>query len=109
MKESLKELHSNTQSPYEARKLRDQKRGLENAHIIANSHNGTCLSTEYKNYNTQMQWQCDQGHKWNQSIKHIERTLCLICKTRKLTIQQAKEIAKVPNIKTIVKNALAMR
>ncbi len=32
---------------------------------LAREHNGFCLSAEYKNTQTHMEWECEQGHRWS--------------------------------------------
>ncbi|RHZ69859.1 hypothetical protein Glove_277g19 [Diversispora epigaea] len=44
---------------------------LEIAKQIAHDRNGKCLSTEYKNSNAPMQWQCVMGYKWNATLSSI--------------------------------------
>ncbi|CAG8836506.1 23482_t:CDS:1, partial [Racocetra persica] len=44
---------------------------LEIAKQIAHDRNGKCLSTEYKNSNAPMQWQCVMGYKWNATLRSI--------------------------------------
>jgi hypothetical protein len=80
---------------------RNQPLCLDDMHEIANGRNGRCLSLEYINNRTKLEWLCSQGHRWWASPDAIKRgTWCPSCATkrranaRKLTIGKMKEIAK---------------
>ncbi len=45
-----------------AEKRRDT---IENMRLIAKSHGGECLSDQYVNSQTKLQWRCPEGHEWN--------------------------------------------
>jgi hypothetical protein len=42
-----------------------KKKTIEDMHALAESKGGKCLSTEYINNHTKLQWQCDKGHIWD--------------------------------------------
>lgn len=50
---------------------KNKKLTLEHAHAIAAKFNGKCLSTEYLNANTKMEWECEKGHRWFQRLGNI--------------------------------------
>ncbi|RHZ65127.1 hypothetical protein Glove_319g21 [Diversispora epigaea] len=55
---------------------------LEIAKQIAYSRNGKCLSTEYKNLETDLLWSCAKGHEWYASFSGIKNkggTWCPYC------------------------------
>ena len=68
---------------------------LDDMHAMARSRGGKCLSTEYVNSQTRLEWQCDKGHTWlatPASVKH--GTWCPTCAGKtKLTIEEMREIA----------------
>ncbi len=69
---------------------------IENAKQLACSKNGLCISTEYININTPMQWQCMKGHIWTatfHSIKNGKRWCPHCAGNRPLTIENAKQLA----------------
>lgn len=45
--------------------------GLELAIAHALKNGGQCLSTEYKNAKTKMQWKCAEGHIWDSDYDHV--------------------------------------
>ncbi|CAB4396882.1 unnamed protein product [Rhizophagus irregularis] len=63
---------------------------------LAHSKNGLCISTEYINVNTPMQWQCTKGHVWTATLHSIKnhKTWCLHCTNNKPCIlEDAKQVA----------------
>lgn len=49
--------------------------------IIALSHNGKCLSSDYKNIKQKLLWECEKGHTWFAtpfSIK-VRKSWCPVC------------------------------
>jgi len=64
---------------------------------IAREHGGECLSTEYNNSITKLNFRCKEGHEFEAraaSVKYIE-TWCPTCaKKKKLTLEEFQEIAK---------------
>ena len=39
-------------------------RTIQDMHSLAKARGGKCLSTEYINISTKLQWQCAKGHIW---------------------------------------------
>ncbi|CAG8649326.1 6768_t:CDS:2 [Cetraspora pellucida] len=76
---------------------------LEIAKQIARDRNGKCLSTEYKNSNVLMQWQCNMGYKWNATLSSIKAgRWCLHCAgSIPHTLEIAKQIAHSRNGKCL--------
>ncbi|CAG8804654.1 11179_t:CDS:1, partial [Racocetra fulgida] len=66
---------------------------LDDAKKLAYTKNGECLSAEYINSKTPMQWKCEKGHQWFARIDSIRNhnTWCLKC--NHYSIETAKEIA----------------
>ncbi len=53
---------------------------LDKLQAIANDKGGVCLSTEYINGDTPMEWRCKQDHTWKTTSKNIMRNLwCSTC------------------------------
>jgi hypothetical protein len=46
---------------------------IEEMQEIANNRGGKCLSKNYKNNRTLLQWQCAEGHRWEAKPDHIVR------------------------------------
>jgi hypothetical protein len=75
------------------------KLSIEEIHILAASKGGKCLSSEYINGSTKLQWECSKGHRWwaiPYSIKNAN-TWCGECAGRgskKGTIEEMQELAK---------------
>ena len=54
---------------------------IQEMRSIAKERGGKCLSSEYKNSDTKLLWECDKGHRWLAtplSIKH-GKTWCKAC------------------------------
>lgn len=53
---------------------------LESARELARQKGGQCLSSEYKNAKTLMQWSCARGHIWEARFTNIRQgTWCRQC------------------------------
>lgn len=85
-------IHKNTWCPQCAAQtqseVRKDKSGLEKAQMYAQSRGGQCLSTEYKNQNTQLEWKCgnEKHTSWLALPKIANRgTWCTHCSREKKT------------------------
>jgi hypothetical protein len=69
---------------------------LEDAQEVARSRGGQCLSVQYVNNHTNMEWRCSKGHEWKAVFKEVKGgTWCLSCAgTRKLTLKDAQDVAR---------------
>ena len=76
-----------------------KKFSLSDAIIIAESHEGKCLSKEYINCDIPMLWKCNKNHQWNCSFRSVKNrhSWCPYCTNRKLNISVAKELAYAKN------------
>lgn len=50
-----------------------KKDGLQQAQQIANMRDGKCLSKEYVNYNTKLEFECKKGHFFKKSFAKLKR------------------------------------
>lgn len=49
-------------------------------HLMAKERGGKCLSTEYINNSTKLEWQCADGHRWKAAPANIRNgTWCPVC------------------------------
>jgi hypothetical protein len=49
--------------------------------VLANTHQGNCLSTVYINAHSKLQWECIQGHRWKATPHNIQQgQWCPYCK-----------------------------
>lgn len=70
--------------------------GLDRMHEIAAGHGGRCLSTEYRNTTTRVEWECAQGHRWLAlPSSAVLGHWCAICSRErvKLGIDRMREVA----------------
>ncbi len=77
---------------------------------IAKERGGKCLSQEYINANSKLEWECSKGHRWFARANHIKRkSWCPLCKKlsstkkRTLGISAMHELAKDLNGKCLSK------
>ena len=75
---------------------------------IAIERKGKCLSTNYKNANSKLEWECSEGHKWTARANHVKRgSWCRICrmaegtKKRSLSIDDMKQLSEQFNGKCL--------
>jgi hypothetical protein len=62
---------------------------------LAAEHGGKCLSNEYVNNCTRLEWQCTEGHRWQAKPNDIRRSWCPYCaNTVKLEIADLRRIAR---------------
>jgi hypothetical protein len=62
---------------------------------IAAERGGKCLSKEYQNNHTPLQWRCGEGHEWWARPQDIRRTWCPYCaRTVRLEIKDLRRIAR---------------
>ncbi|KKR45833.1 MAG: hypothetical protein UT82_C0021G0009 [Parcubacteria group bacterium GW2011_GWB1_40_14] len=72
-----------------------KRHSLKEMRGIAIKRGGRCLSSEYVNTRTKLEWQCKNGHIW-EAMSHsvLNGNWCLICSGRgKLTVQDLQKIA----------------
>lgn len=71
------------------------KLDLNEAQQIAASKGGKCLSKEYINANSKMQWQCIKGHIWEAKLDGIKykNRWCPTCADTRLTLAHCHEAA----------------
>ena len=83
---------------------KSHKDNIELFHEIAKEHGGFCLSTEYVNCRTKLEFQCENGHVWKtkpRNVKH-SKSWCPVCSNCiKLTIEQMQIIASKRNGKCL--------
>jgi len=55
--------------------------GIKEANQIALEKNGKCLSSEYINIDSKLDWECQHGHIWKASLYGIksQKTWCPVC------------------------------
>ena len=80
-----------------------KRHDIEEMHSIAASKGGKCLSVEYVNIKTHLNWRCSHGHTWSASPDNILRgKWCPLCAgNQKLDIQKLKEHAQLKGGKLI--------
>ena len=70
---------------------------IKEMQYLAEKRDGKCLSKEYINALSKLQWKCKQGHIWwatPHSIKN-QKTWCPYCADHILTIAELHQIAKI--------------
>jgi hypothetical protein len=78
--------------PVCARRLR---KSIEEMHDLAASRGGKCLSTEYRNRRTPLEWSCASGHSWTAPAEAIlAEKWCFQCSLiGKYTIEDIRQLA----------------
>ena len=57
-----------------------KKLSLEEVRNSAAARGGKCLSKEYINAHTKMEWECEEGHRWFATAANVNRgTWCRLC------------------------------
>ena len=73
--------------------------GIEKMQLYAKKHSGVCLSKEYKDNNTYLEWKCSEGHRWKARPRQLiyEDKWCPECnkiKIANLALDEMRSIAK---------------
>jgi len=78
-----------------------RKSTLDEMKLLADSHDGKCLSKNYTNIQTKLKWQCKFGHVWESKPNNIQQgKWCPVCgrensnNKKKLSIDEMKTIAE---------------
>jgi hypothetical protein len=73
-----------------------EKMTIQDMQDLAENKEGKCLSTEYLNANSKLEWECSKGHKWKATPASIKfSSWCPHCAgTAKLSIQEMRMIAE---------------
>ncbi|MFJ8103913.1 hypothetical protein [Lysinibacillus sp. NPDC096212] len=76
------------------KKNADKRRAtIEDMQEIADERNGKCLSTEYINNQTPLEWECLYGHRWMSTPNNIKNgSWCRQCHIKKNADRQKKSI-----------------
>jgi len=74
---------------------------IEDMQALAEERGGKCLSENYVNPHTKLEWKCEKGHVWFATPNNVKRgSWCPECgklkmgEARKLSIEEMREIAK---------------
>lgn len=80
------------------------KKTIQDCTNVAKNNNGICLTKEYINANSKMEWQCEKGHIWKATYNGIKRgSWCNICSSQRtaeklrLSIEDCHKTAKEKN------------
>lgn len=69
---------------YKLRRGSKTRLSIESMQHLASEKNGLCLSKEYKNAHTKLQWQCIEGHVWTTTPHTIKKgSWCPKCSKNK--------------------------
>lgn len=72
------------------------KHTIEDCQEYAHNHNGRCLSKEYKNAKTYLEWECEHGHTWKATFSDIVQGYwcpeCVVWKTQKKLTEIVRQI-----------------
>jgi hypothetical protein len=78
-----------------------QRLGIEACREMAHARGGRCLSNEYTNGRTPLQWECEEGHQWSSKPEYLRQGhWCVKCANKRksrsntnLTIEDMQELA----------------
>ena len=57
---------------------------IEEMYEIAKARGGKCLSTKYVNSNTNLDWECAEGHQWSATPGNVKAgKWCKVCSYKK--------------------------
>jgi len=69
------------------------KKSIDDCKKLASSYDGYCLSETYENSQTNLQWQCKNGHSWQATYANVKKgTWCKICSAKTKGIKKRTPI-----------------
>ena len=69
---------------------------LEDMQRLAGRHDGRCLSTDYRNVETRLRWQCADGHEWEMTPASVKLgRWCPVCKRAGAMYRQLDEMREL--------------
>jgi len=73
-----------------------KKGNIEKMQEIAEKRGGKCLSSNYINNRTNLEWECEKGHQWKATPISVKNhgSWCPECSDNKGTIEEMQKIAK---------------
>ena len=79
--------------------------GIEECHKIAEKNGGKCLSTEYKDAHSPLDWQCKKLHEWTVALDGIkyQNTWCPYCSSSRSETQMCDILKKIYPENTFIK------
>ncbi|PFM22979.1 hypothetical protein COJ41_14915 [Bacillus thuringiensis] len=82
------------------KKNADRLRGtIEEMYLIANERGGKCLSDNYINNHTPLEWECSKGHRWMSTANTIKNgSWCRKCNVKKNADRQRKSIEDIQKL-----------
>lgn len=92
-------------------KGRTLRRTIQDMHILASSHGGTCISEFYVNAHTHLTWACAKGHQWRAKPANVRTgSWCPFC-VRKAprTLAEMRDLASILGGKCISQNYASVR
>ncbi len=81
------------------RRCSTQTLGLEDMQKLARARDGSCLSSEYVNVETEMRWRCAEGHEWRATGAQLRGgAWCPTCAAGARRAKQDQTLAEVQAI-----------
>ncbi|MBK3786399.1 hypothetical protein G3A43_40055 [Paraburkholderia aspalathi] len=75
-------------------KVKRRRLGIGNMHELAATRGGACLSTDYVNTKTPLEWQCAKGHRWQTPpMTIIAGSWCPSCSQKRYTLADMQALA----------------
>src|SRR5690348_6437057 len=71
-----------------------RKKTIQDCQHLASLRNGKCLSLTYKDNHSDLEWECENGHRWKETYQIIKRgNWCEICFTKsQITLNDIKVV-----------------
>lgn len=84
----------------------NKSKTIDDCNKLASSNNGKCLSKEYINIDAPYLWECDKGHRWENTLWRVQSGIwCNICSgINNYTIKDCHKAAHKQNGKCLSNN-----
>ena len=89
-----------SRKPRTSRINRSEKSAFDRVKEIAKRHGGRCLSTEYQNSRSHLEWECEKGHRWKGPAQTVlyQDSWCNICalqqRPKGITLEMLQKFAR---------------
>jgi len=80
---------------YELKRVFQPRGDIEKMQNLARTRGGRCLSREYVNSKTHLEWECEKGHRWKAQPRTVSvGAWCPICaRNQRLTLEEFQALA----------------
>jgi hypothetical protein len=86
-----------------------KKLSIEHMNLLAKERGGICVSTEYINNSTPIEWECSNGHRWMAAQSNVKAgTWCPYCSPNSARTLSKEELLKRCKTVAVERNGICI-